>query len=246
MTPQQRLFVTAEGKALFAYKHMLVGMKGWSYFVSFEIYTLLLSWLPSLLGMGLRRLILPLFLKCGGKGMIVGRNVTFRSPGSVTVGKGVVVDEYAVLDVRVPEDLVDSQVGIELGDHVFIGRNSIISAKLGRIVLHRACNIGTSCRIATQSFVEIGESVLIAAYVYIGGGNHRLDRLDQSIMEQGMDIRGGVRIGANSWIGAKATILDGVTIGRDAVVGAHSLVIEDVPDRAIVAGTPAKLIRYRE
>lgn len=246
MTPQQRLFATAEREALRSYKQLLVGMKGWGYFLSFELYNLLFSWLPSLLGIILRRLILPFFLRSGGKGIIIGRNVTFRSPGSVTVGKSVVVDDYAVVDVRIPEGQGSSQMGIEIGDHVFIGRHSIVSAKFGTIILHRACNIGTFCRIATQSSIEIGESVLIAAYVYIGGGNHRADRLDQPIMEQGMEIRGGVKIGVNSWIGTKATILDGVTIGRDAIVGAHSLVMEDVPDRAIVAGTPAKIIRYRD
>ena len=50
-------------------------------------------------------------------------------------------------------------------------------------------------------------------------------------------------IGAYAWIGAGATIMPGVTIGAGAVVGAGSVVTKDVPDRMIVAGNPARIIR---
>jgi acetyltransferase-like isoleucine patch superfamily enzyme len=61
-----------------------------------------------------------------------------------------------------------------------------------------------------------------------------------------MEIKGGVDIGENCWIGARATILDGVTVGKNAVIGAHSLVKDDVPENAVVAGTPAKVIKVRD
>lgn len=54
-----------------------------------------------------------------------------------------------------------------------------------------------------------------------------------------------VTIGNDVWIGASATILSNVTIGHGAVIGAGSLVRKDVPPYAIVAGVPAKVIRYR-
>ena len=47
-----------------------------------------------------------------------------------------------------------------------------------------------------------------------------------------------------AWIGSKSVILPGVTIGENAVVGAGSIVTKDVPDNAIVAGNPAKIIKY--
>ncbi|WP_158660377.1 DapH/DapD/GlmU-related protein [Limosilactobacillus fermentum] len=50
----------------------------------------------------------------------------------------------------------------------------------------------------------------------------------------------------NTWIGATATILSGVTIGENAVVGAASVVTKDVPDNAVVVGNPAKVIRTIE
>lgn len=53
------------------------------------------------------------------------------------------------------------------------------------------------------------------------------------------------KIGNDVWIGCNSTILRGVTIGDGAVIGANSLVNKDVPPYAIVAGTPAKVIKYR-
>lgn len=57
--------------------------------------------------------------------------------------------------------------------------------------------------------------------------------------------RGGVTIGHDVWVGARAMILSGVTIGSGAVVAAGAVVTRDVPPYAIVAGVPAEVVRYR-
>lgn len=62
---------------------------------------------------------------------------------------------------------------------------------------------------------------------------------------QDYDLRPATTIGNDVWIGSRAFIKDGVTIGDGAVIGAHSVVTHDVPAYAIVAGSPAKIIRYR-
>lgn len=57
--------------------------------------------------------------------------------------------------------------------------------------------------------------------------------------------KGGVRIGHDVWVGARAMILSGVTIGNGAVIGAGSIVAKDVPPYAVVVGNPGRLIKYR-
>jgi len=243
MTPQQRQFTESGG--LNRYRDLVTGDRNWLFFIGFELYSLFCSNLASIVGLAARRLCLPAFLRSSAGSLVVGKGLTIRQPHRISLAKGVILDDYVTLDVRADKRR-DADVGIEIGEHALIGRGTIVVAKDGRIRLGKACNIGSACRIATQSSVEIGDSVLIAAYAYIGPGNHRMDDFDRPLIEQGMDLRGGVRIGEQAWIGARATILDGVTIGREAIVGAHSLVLEDVPDRAIVAGVPAKIVRYRE
>ena len=90
--------------------------------------------------------------------------------------------------------------------------------------------------------LKLEKSTLIAAYAYIGPGNHQIGDEDTPLISQEMENKGGVEIGEYAWIGTRATILDGVKIGARAIVGAHSLVKDDVPEGAIVVGTPAKVI----
>jgi len=66
------------------------------------------------------------------------------------------------------------------------------------------------------------------------------------MMDQGMYSRGPVVIGDDVWIGAGATILDGVRVGRGAIVGAGAVVTRDVPDFAVVTGVPAKVVSQRD
>ncbi len=56
----------------------------------------------------------------------------------------------------------------------------------------------------------------------------------------------GIQLGENVWLGTGAKVLDGVTIGRDVVVGANAVVTEDLPDGAVAAGVPARVVRRRE
>lgn len=242
LTKQQKHFNTTAQGSLKRYKELVVGEdRSWAEFTAWELYTLLLSGCPSLIGYGLRRIALKSFLDQCGSGLTLGRGVVIRQPRAISLGQGIIIEDYASLDVR----SVDSQGSIVLGDHVFLGRHSIIAAKGGSIRLGDGCNISSHCRIATQTGVTIGPGVLVAAYAYIGPGNHKTERLDIPIMEQEMELRGGVEIGEHAWIGTHATILDGVKIGRGAIVGAHSLVNTDIPDFAIAAGCPARVIKMR-
>jgi len=235
MTPQQRRLSSVEHGELAAYKQYVLGEGGWLDLVRYEFLTLMGGNLPGILGFGFRSLFYPSMFRSCEKGVVFGRSLVIRGAGHIQLGRKVLVDDFATLDAR-------DGGALDIGAHVSIGRFSIVAAKGGAIRLGSGVNIGTNCRIATQSLIEIGESVLIAAYAYIGPGNHQIGDGETPLIERPMELRGGVRIGAHAWIGARATILDGVTIGERAVVGAHSLVREDVPPGAVVAGTPARII----
>lgn len=249
VTPQQERLTS--GNPARIYKEISVGDAGWVTFVLFEIYNLLLCGLGGATGLFLRGLFLPGLLRSCGRRPMVGRDVTIRQPNRIEFGNKVTIDDQCLLDVRTggdegtvgPSEPVD--VGIKIGSKVYLGRNSFLKAKYGRVTLGDGVNIGSFSRIATQGSIEIGNSVLISSYVYMGAGNHGFSDTNTPIIEQKMGPYKGIRIGDNTWIGAKVTILDGVTIGKDAIIGAHSLVRDDVPDRAIVVGTPAKILRFR-
>nr|WP_201776017.1 DapH/DapD/GlmU-related protein [Leptolinea tardivitalis] len=75
---------------------------------------------------------------------------------------------------------------------------------------------------------------------------HCFDLLDRPMVEQGFYDAGPITIEDDVWIGARVTILAGVTIGTGSIIGAGSVVTKDVPRYSIVAGNPAKVIRYRK
>ena len=108
------------------------------------------------------------------------------------------------------------------------------------------------------SNVEIGAFCSIASYCAIGGGAHSLDTVSTSpVFQKGRNIlkknfanidsklNKKVVIENDVWIGENVFINDGVIIGNGAVVGAHSVVTHDVPPYAIVAGAPARIVRFR-
>lgn len=93
--------------------------------------------------------------------------------------------------------------------------------------------------------IDIGKNVMMGPDVLVLNQNHRFDRTDIPMRLQGYEPIEPVEIKDDVWIGTRATILPGVTIGAGAIVAACSVVTKDVPENAIVAGNPAKVIRTR-
>jgi len=91
--------------------------------------------------------------------------------------------------------------------------------------------------------ITIGDDVQIGPKTVIWGRDHGIAK-DKLIREQPR-IRMPITIGNDVWIGANVTILKGITIGNGAVIGAGSVITKDVPEYAVVAGNPGKIIRYR-
>jgi acetyltransferase-like isoleucine patch superfamily enzyme len=103
--------------------------------------------------------------------------------------------------------------------------------------------------------VTIGKFCSIAPGVsLVPGGIHPmtgvstypfLKRLGYEDVDSSVTRRGPIEVGHDVWIGTRALVLSGATVGNGAIVAAGATVVRDVPPYAIVAGTPARVIRYR-
>lgn len=91
--------------------------------------------------------------------------------------------------------------------------------------------------------VEIGDNVMVGNYCSFHSENHNIEDTSIPMCLQGVN-RKGIKIGNDCWIGAKATILDGVTIGDGCVVAAGALVTKGTyPPNSIIGGVPARVIK---
>lgn len=140
-------------------------------------------------------------------------------------------------------------LSISPGARVAVGEGCILDRDLtiectGTLRIGRRTIFGHHCTLAAHESVEIGEDCLIAEMVSIRDHDHCFDDPDLPIRVQGENRR-PVRIGDNVWLGAKVTVVKGVTIGDNAIVGANSVVTRDIPANAMAVGSPARVIRTR-
>jgi len=103
---------------------------------------------------------------------------------------------------------------------------------------HRSC-LGDRSNAYSLGKIVVLEGATVAQEAYLCTGTH--DFKDPSLQL----ITKPITIGKNSFIGARAMILPGISIGDQAIVGAMSVVSKDVPDHQVVAGNPAKKIGER-
>lgn len=143
-------------------------------------------------------------------------------------------------NVSIPQPQLVNLYGCRIGSHTRIG---------AFVEIQRGAEIGAHCKISSHSFVCDG--VTIEDGVFIGHGVMFTNDLFPRATAAGGQLQTEadwkchptvVKRGAS--IGSNATLLCGITIGEYALVGAGSVVTKDVPPRAVVAGNPAKVIRY--
>ena len=92
--------------------------------------------------------------------------------------------------------------------------------------------------------VAIEDDVMFASNVFVADGTHAFGHVETPYKFQGVGQPRPVRIGLGSWIGQNVVILPGVSIGAMAIVGSNSVVTRDVPERTIVVGSPARVLRH--
>ncbi|MCY4662989.1 MAG: acyltransferase [Acidobacteria bacterium] len=221
------------------YQQLIIGRSGWRALLRYEVITAVARRAPGALGLWLRSRLYPTLLGACGRNVFFGSDVTLRHPHKIRIGDNVVVDDGCVLDAKGA-----ANDGITIGNGVFLGRQTIVTTKDGDVVLEDGVNVSAFCMIFSASHVRCGRGTLLAAYTYLVGGGHDLDRIDVAIIDQARPSE-GIAIGSNCWLGAGVTVLDGVTVGHDAVIGANSVVTKDVEDFVVAAGSPAVTIRRR-
>ena len=221
------------------YAELVVGRAGLGALFKHELIVSLAQARAGAFGLVLRKALYPWLLGSCGSNVVVGQNVVLRHPHKIHIASNVVIDDNCLLDAK-----GESNRGIRIGHGVFIGRNTILSCKNGDIDIGDDANIGFNCELFSASRVTIASSVLMAAYVYVIGGDHDFSDPSTAVLAQ-TRTSSGVSIGEGAWIGAGAKILDGVAIGMHAVIGAGAVVREEVPGWAVAVGVPARVVSKR-
>jgi len=236
-----RQILSDPGRSSFQkYKDLTVGEKGNIGFLVYEISSALLGPIPGALGIFLRQKIYPNFFRRCGRGLIIGRNCTFRHPSKMSFGDNVTIDDNTLIDARGA-----SGKGVVFEDGVIINRNSIVQSKEGDVEIGKSVSIGTDSTIVSWSGIRIGDGALIAGGCSLSAGRFDFDDLNRSIAEQDSYSTGPIVIDENVWLATRVTILDGVHIGKGSIISAGSVVTGNIPQGVVAHGNPAKVVFTR-
>jgi acetyltransferase-like isoleucine patch superfamily enzyme len=133
---------------------------------------------------------------------------------------------------QITNSAIDESTALFTPLHINYGKHT----KIGRNVF-----INFDCVFLDLGGITIEDGVLIAPKVSLLTEGHSESPASRQSLKAGH-----IHIRQNAWIGANATVLQGVTIGENSIVAAGAVVTEDVPDNTIVGGVPAKIIRRIE
>lgn len=158
-----------------------------------------------------------------------------RFPGNLSLGRGVQLGRCRIICTG----------PVAIGERSEIRDDAVVDAQCGPVTLGSRVGVNPFCILYGAGGLTIGNDVLIAAHTVVIPSNHRFDRLDLPIYDQGTTQK-GVTIGSDVWLGTHVVVLDGVHIADGAIVAAGAVVNRDVAPRAIVGGVPARTIGSRD
>jgi serine acetyltransferase len=150
-----------------------------------------------------------------------------------------------------PQGTIYNEQYIQIGEGTMVGPNACLTAGMApgqQMASNPVVRIGDRCVIGRGSHIighwsiDIGDDIQTGPYVYITDQNHTYLDPDEPVGRQ-WPVEAGVRIGSGSWLGANVVVLPGANIGEHVVVAAGAVVRGDVPDRCVVAGVPARIVR---
>lgn len=173
--------------------------------------------------------------------VFIGKGTTIRASNLFLAMKGVEISRFCQIDCL-------GHRGIKIGKGSKIGSHSILKVSgtlsdIGEAIeIGDNVGIGDFAHIGGASSVKIGNDTITGAFLSIHPENHNFADSSQLIRLQGVS-RVGVSIGQNCWVGAKVTFLDGSKIGNGCVVAAGAVVTKAFPDRVLIGGIPARIIK---
>lgn len=151
--------------------------------------------------------------------------------------------------------LIQDSNRFSLGKGVFIGANTVLlcmddpkgTSGVAKLSIGNGTSIGEMNNIrAAGGEIIIGEKCIFSQYITIVAANHLINKNEYMIDQAWDTSKNKVIIHDDVWIGSHAQIMPGVTIGKGAIIAAGATVTKDVEPYAIMLGSPAKLLRYRE
>lgn len=183
-------------------------------------------------------------LLLGGRrpsGLFLGKNVQLFNLPNIRFGSVVQLEDHVVVSAL-------GRQPVSFGNNVRIGAFSriITATTLDQVGSHirigNNVGIGEFAYLGGAGGLEIGDDCIVGQYFSCHPENHVFADPSLPIRLQGV-TRQGIRIGRNCWIGAKVTLLDGVSIGDNCVIAAGAVVTKPMPANSVIGGVPARVIK---
>jgi acetyltransferase-like isoleucine patch superfamily enzyme len=170
-----------------------------------------------------------------------GRGVRIRGGAGIHWGEFASVGDMVKLDGYARE-------GVHLGAGSALGRGCVVTctshaSRYGTgFRLGLRSGLGDYCHVGASGGVVIGDDVIAGPFVSFHSQEHVFNDLRRPIREQGTTEE-GIQIANNCWLGARVTVLDGTRIGSGSVVAAGAVVKGNFPERSLIGGVPARILR---
>ncbi|MBV8883694.1 MAG: hypothetical protein JO235_06795 [Chroococcidiopsidaceae cyanobacterium CP_BM_RX_35] len=173
------------------------------------------------------------------------------APKNVRIGRGSIVEPNAVILERsiIGEEVVirsGAVIGGEGFEPKYVNGDHIVVPHAGGVLLHDKVEIQANTHVARNvfgGFTEIGKDTKIDALVQIA---HNVSVGCRCEIAASAVIAGSTVIGNDVWIGPNATVSSELQIGNGTFIALGSVVTKDIPDFAMVAGSPARFVRWRK
>lgn len=178
-----------------------------------------------------------------GRNFVVGKGVKAELGGRRVLLE--IGDDVTFAD-RVRFMLVDAEV--RLGAGSALKRECLIHVFGGRFTLDGMCGLSQRCVVHCAEEITIAKWTVVSEYATLVDSLHAVPTAPVErnwLRDEAAVEKAPIRIGSHVFVGAKATILKGVTIGECSIVAANSLVMADVPPLTMAIGVPARRIPRR-